>query len=75
MSIRKEFVLKALGKEAPCVTITEPNDLWTVDFKGWWRTGDGERFEPLTVRDAMSRFVLGLRRLGPHAGKWRSFFL
>jgi transposase InsO family protein len=36
----------------------EPNDLWTVDFKGWWHTRDGARAEPLTVRDAVSRFLL-----------------
>jgi putative transposase len=41
-----------------------PNDVWTVDFKGWWRTVDGKRFEPLTVRDAFSRFVLCLKMLG-----------
>lgn len=35
-----------------------PNDLWTADFKGWWYTPTGERCEPLTVRDAFSRFVL-----------------
>lgn len=35
-----------------------PNALWTVDFKGWWRGGAGRRVEPLTVRDAYSRFVL-----------------
>lgn len=35
-----------------------PNDLWTVDFKGWWYTPTGQRCEPLTVRDAFSRFVL-----------------
>jgi transposase InsO family protein len=35
-----------------------PNDLWTVDFKGWWQTRDGSRAEPLTVRDAFSRYVL-----------------
>lgn len=34
------------------------NDVWTIDFKGWWRLGDGHRCEPLTVRDAFSRFVL-----------------
>ena len=34
------------------------NEVWTFDFKGWWRTKDGERFEPLTVRDAASRFIL-----------------
>lgn len=35
-----------------------PNDIWTVDFKGWWRLGNQQRCEPLTVRDAYSRFVL-----------------
>ena len=34
------------------------NEVWTVDFKGWWRTGDNERCEPLTVRDEYSRYVL-----------------
>lgn len=36
----------------------EPNDVWTVDLKGWWRLGDGHRCEPLTVRDAYSRMIL-----------------
>ena len=27
-------------------------------FQGWWWTVDRRRFEPLTVRDAFSRFVL-----------------
>lgn len=34
------------------------NELWSVDFKGWFRTRDGRRCEPLTVRDVFSRFVL-----------------
>jgi len=40
------------------------NDVWTVDFKGWYRTGDGTRVEPLTVRDLYSRYGLwvGLQR-------------
>jgi transposase InsO family protein len=39
-----------------------PNEVWTVDFKGWWRSG-GRRCEPLTVRDEHSRYVLELRAL------------
>lgn len=35
-----------------------PNDVWTVDFKGWFRTAAGERIEPLTVRDLQSRYLL-----------------
>ncbi len=34
----------------------EANDVWTVDFKGWYRTGDGKRVDPLTVRDLYSRY-------------------
>lgn len=38
-----------------------PNDVWTVDLKGWWRTRDGKRCEPLTIRDLFSRYLLCLR--------------
>jgi transposase InsO family protein len=37
-----------------------PNEVWTVDFKGWWRSR-GRRCEPLTVRDEHSRYILELR--------------
>jgi len=40
-----------------------PNDVWTVDFKGAFRTGDGRRCEPLTVRDLFSRQVLAIEIL------------
>jgi len=36
------------------------NQVWTVDFKGWFRTGDGQRVEPLTVRDLFSRYLLAV---------------
>jgi len=34
------------------------NDVWTMDFKGWFRTGDGTRVDPLTLADACSRCLL-----------------
>jgi len=37
--------------------------VWTVDFKGWFRTVDGQRVEPLTVRDLFSRYILAARLL------------
>lgn len=43
---------------APQVRAEAPNEVWTVDFKGWWRSADRQRCEPLTVRDAFSRLVL-----------------
>src|SRR5262249_73085 len=39
------------------------NQVWTVDFKGWFRTQDGKRVEPLTVRDQHSRYLLSIRLL------------
>ena len=44
--------------QAPHVQVAAPNDLWTADFKGWWRSQDGMRCEPLTVRDGCSRYLL-----------------
>jgi len=45
------------------VLVEKANDLWTVDFKGWWRTRDGSKCEPLTVRDASSRYLLTIEVL------------
>jgi transposase InsO family protein len=44
-----------------------PNEVWSIDFKGWCRTGDGQRCEPLTVSDQATRFLLccqGMSRTG-----------
>jgi len=46
---------------APLTLPKGPNEVWTVDFKGWFRTGDGKRAEPLTVRDLFSRYGLAVR--------------
>src|SRR5258706_9113093 len=34
------------------------NDVWCTDFKGWFRTRDGTRCNPLTITDASSRMLL-----------------
>lgn len=46
------------GRVQTDVVAQAPNDLWTVDFKGWWYSRDRRRVEPLTVRDACSRYIL-----------------
>ena len=40
-----------------------PHEVWTVDFKGRYRVGDGTRVEPLTVRDLCSRYGLEIALL------------
>lgn len=42
----------------PFAAADQPNVVWTVDFKGWFRTGDGQRCDPLTMGDAFSRYLL-----------------
>ncbi len=44
-----------------------PNEVWTIDFKGWWYDRQNQRCQPLTVRDEHSRYVLEMRSL-PDAG-------
>jgi len=39
------------------------NDVWGVDFKGWFRTGDGERCDPFSLSDLHCRYVLRLQAL------------
>ncbi len=39
------------------------NDVWGVDFKGWFKTGDGKRCDPLTMSDLYSRYVLATEAL------------
>jgi transposase InsO family protein len=36
----------------------KPNAVWAMDFKGWFRLGDGARCDPLTVTDAFSRYLI-----------------
>jgi transposase InsO family protein len=36
----------------------QPNEVWAADFKGWFRTLDGSRCDPLTVSDLASRYLL-----------------
>jgi len=36
----------------------QPNDVWSADFKGWFRTQERTRIDPLTISDAASRYLL-----------------
>jgi putative transposase len=42
-----------------------PNDEWSIDFKGWFRTADGTRCDPLTITDQSSRFLVEVRIVDP----------
>jgi putative transposase len=40
------------------IEASAPNESWSADFKGWFRTADGVRCEPFTVTDGYSRYLL-----------------
>ena len=68
--LRKEGLTHSARRRRRCPPYTQPfasavkpNDLWCADFKGWFRTGDGVRCDPLTVSDAVSRYILRCRGL------------
>jgi putative transposase len=44
-------------------TTTQPNDLWTADFKGHFRTRDGIYCYPLTIADQHTRYLLACHGL------------
>ena len=47
----------------PTSLILAPNDVWSADFKGQFKTGDGMYCYPLTVTDGFSRYLLGCQAL------------
>jgi putative transposase len=52
---------------APLVHAQAANDVWCADFKGWFRTADGQRCDPLTISDAHSRYLIECRIVAPTA--------
>lgn len=58
VSERRVRVHRPARQRVAAIVPYEPNDVWTIDFKGWWSLRNRRRCEPFTVRDALSRFVL-----------------
>ena len=42
----------------PFSEVTAPNQLWCMDFKGYFSTVDGTRCDPFTITDAHSRYLI-----------------
>jgi len=58
---------------APFVQAVAPNDLWSADFKGQFRMGNGALCYPLTLSDASSRYFLSCEGLtGPTYAQTRA---
>jgi putative transposase len=54
----------AVGVVRPALcTPTHPNHIWAVDYKGWFRLGNGQRCDPLTISDLFSRYLLACQHV------------
>lgn len=51
---------------APLGDLTGCNDTWSVDLKGWFLTGDGNKCEPLTITDNYTRYLIRCTHLSQH---------
>jgi transposase InsO family protein len=63
--LKREGLVVPRKKRHKTAPYTEPlahadqaNRVWCADFKGWFRTADGARIDPLTISDAHSRYLL-----------------
>ena len=63
--LRREGLVGRSRRRRHCPPYTRPfaavaaaNDVWCTDFKGWFRTTDGQRCDPFTLTDAHSRYLL-----------------
>lgn len=58
LTVKRKLRRRSPPSSAPFAACASANDVWCTDFKGWFRTGDGARCEPLTLCDAHSRYLL-----------------
>ena len=50
------------GKGQHRIVAEKPNDVWTVDFKGYWYTKNKkEKVNPLTIRDEKARVIFSVK--------------
>jgi transposase InsO family protein len=59
---------RAVPSPQPFAACQEANAVWCADFKGWFRTGDGNKCTPLTISDAHSRYLLRCQGLDGATG-------
>src|SRR6185295_20006718 len=61
---------RLVPQATPFGELDGPNATWCADFKGWFRTADQRRCDPLTLMDAYSRYLLRCQavRRADHVG-------
>ncbi len=63
LTVRRRVRRRGPGGDAVLAECAKANEVWAIDFKGWFLTGDGTHCEPLTLSDAYSRYLLRCQAL------------
>ena len=72
---RRRRIHPPAGSVPSPLEIRDPNQEWDADFKGEFKLGSGAYCYPLTLTDAFSRYLLGIRALeGTGGAKAKPFF-
>lgn len=58
LTLRRKLRVRTPPYAQPFATTEAANQTWCADYKGWFRTLDGTRCDPLTITDAYSRYLL-----------------
>jgi transposase InsO family protein len=64
LTVGRKKRLHAEPSPQPLAPAESANAVWCIDFKGWFRTGDGKRCDPLTITDGYSRYLLRCQGVG-----------
>jgi len=64
LSVPRTRQRKGTPSSTPFGACTKANDVWCIDFKGWFHTQDGRRCDPLTLSDAETRYLLRCQSVG-----------
>jgi putative transposase len=63
LTVRRRHRQRATPSQSALNHAAAANQVWSADFKGWFRCGDGSRCDPLTMSDGYSRFLLRCQAL------------
>ena len=65
---------RALNSPPRTIAAEAANEEWAADFKGWFRTQDQRRIDPLTITDSHTRFLIETRITEPTVEGARAVF-
>lgn len=63
LTVRRKYRRRVPPRTSPLAHCQQPNDVWCIDFKGYFLTGDGQKCDPCTISDAYSRYLIRCTKL------------